>query len=52
MIKAKGNGQSECYQCKQWGWTDFLYKIEQDNYEHLYCYKCAKQLEELNNVNK
>ncbi len=57
MINAIDNGQSECYQCKQQGkysltWTSFLYRIEQDNYKHLYCYECAKQLEELNNVNK
>jgi hypothetical protein len=50
MIKAKGNGQSECYNCKKQGkyslnWTSFLYRIENDNYEHLYCYKCAKELE-------
>lgn len=46
MIKAKGNGLSECYQCKKVGkysltWTSFLYKIEKDNYKHLYCYECA-----------
>lgn len=52
MIRAKGNGQSECYQCKKEGkwslsWTSFLYCIENDNYEHLYCYECAKKLEEI-----
>lgn len=51
MIQAKGNGQSECYQCKKEGkwslnWTSFLYRIENDNYEHLYCHECAKKLEE------
>lgn len=49
MISAYGNGQSECYLCKKEGrlsltWTSFLYRIEND-YEHLYCYKCAKRLE-------
>lgn len=48
MIKANGNGLSECYLCKLKGlysltWTSFLYKIENDN--HLYCYKCARELE-------
>ena len=50
MIKAEGHGQSECYNCKQNGkfsltWTSFLYRIEKDNHEHLYCYECAKELE-------
>lgn len=50
MIKAEGHGQSECYECKKQGkwsltWTSFLYRIEKDNYEHLYCYECAKKLE-------
>lgn len=50
MIQAKGYGQSECYKCKQEGkyslnWTSFLYRIETDNFEHLYCYECAKELE-------
>lgn len=50
MIKANGNGQSECYKCKKEGkwsltWTSFLYRIENDNYEHLYCHECAKELE-------
>lgn len=53
MISAKGNGQSECYECKKRGkwslnWTSFLYRTEKDNYEHLYCYECAKKLEEEN----
>ncbi len=48
MIRAKGHGQSECYLCKQNGkysltWTSFLYKINNDN--HLYCFECAKNLE-------
>lgn len=50
MIQAKGNGQSECCKCKEEGkwslnWTSFLYRIKNDNYEHLYCYECAKKLE-------
>lgn len=50
MIQAKGYGQSECFSCKQKGiyslnWTSFLYKIKKDNFTHLYCYECAKQLE-------
>lgn len=50
MIKAKGNGQSECFECKRKGkwsltWTDFLYKIKNDNFQHLYCYEHAKELE-------
>lgn len=50
MVEAKGNGQSECYMCKQEGkwsltWTSFLYKIK-DNDKYLYCYKHAKELEE------
>lgn len=50
MIKAKGNGQSECCKCKEKGkwslnWTSFLYRIENDNYKNLYCYECAKELE-------
>ena len=49
MINAKGHGLSECYKCKNEGrysltWTSFLYQIENDN--HLYCYECAKKLEE------
>lgn len=52
MIKAEGNGQSECYLCKKNGkwslnWTSFLYKTEKDNYKHLYCYECCKKLEEV-----
>lgn len=51
MIKAAGNGQSECYECKKNGkwsltWTSFLYRIEQDNFAHLYCYECAKLKED------
>lgn len=50
MIKAIGNGQSECFECRKNGryslnWTCFLYRTEVDNYEHLYCYKCCKELE-------
>ena len=50
MIRAIGYGQSECYRCKILGkysltWTSFLYCIKNDNYEHLYCYECAKELE-------
>ena len=50
MIKAEGNGQSECYECKKQGkwsltWTCFLYKIKNDNYEHFYCLEHAKELE-------
>ena len=50
MIRAEGNGQSECYECKKNGkwsltWTSFLYQIEKDNFEHLYCIDCAKKLE-------
>lgn len=26
-------------------WTSFLYRIEVDNFEHLYCFECAKELE-------
>ena len=57
MIKANGYGQSECYKCKQEGkysltWTSFLYRIENDNFEHLYCYDCAKELEGDGNGNK
>lgn len=51
MVKAKGNGQGECYLCKQegkysWTWMCFLYETEADNFEHCYCYEHAKQLEE------
>lgn len=50
MIKANGNGQSECFECKNKGkwsltWTSFLYRIEVDNFEHLYCFECAKEKE-------
>lgn len=50
MIKAQGNGLSECYNCKKQNkyrltWTSFLYRIENDNFEHLYCDECAKLLE-------
>ena len=50
MIKANGNGQSECFECKNKGkwsltWTSFLYRIELDNFEHLYCFECAKEKE-------
>lgn len=50
MIRAVGNGQSECYLCKKAGkwsltWTSFLYRTEKDNYQELYCYECAKKLE-------
>ena len=49
MIKAKGNGQSECFKCKSEGrysltWTSFLYHIDNDK-EHLYCFKCASEME-------
>ena len=54
MEKAKGEGQSECYECKKKGkwslsWTSFLFKIEND--EHLYCYECAKGKEKKNEGN-
>lgn len=57
MIKAKGNGQSECFKCKQEGrysltWTSFLYRIQNDSFEHLYCYDCAKELERSYNYEK
>lgn len=57
MIQAKGNGQSECFQCKKedkWSltWTSFLFKISNDNYTHLYCYHCAKKLEKREGVYK
>ena len=50
MIKAVGNGQSECYQCKKEGkysltWTSFLYRTEIDNFKHLYCYNHVKLME-------
>lgn len=50
MIRAVGNGQSECYQCKKEGkfsltWTSFLYRTEIDNFKHLYCYEHAKRIE-------
>ena len=50
IVKATGHGQSECYLCNQNGkyslnWTSFLYRVENDNFEHLYCYECAKKLE-------
>lgn len=50
MIKAKGEGQSECFNCKKNNkysltWTSFLYQSEIDNFEHLYCYECVKELE-------
>ena len=49
IIKAEGHGQSSCYKYKQEGrwslsWTSFLYKIKNDNYEHLYCWECANKL--------
>lgn len=49
IIQAKGNGFGECYLCKQKGkmglnWMTFLYYIKADNYEHLYCSKCAKDI--------
>ena len=49
MNRAKGNGQSECYRCKQNGkwslsWTSFLYKLDNDD-GHYYCYECAKEIE-------
>lgn len=55
MIQAKGNGLSECYICKKHGrysltWTSFLYKTIKDNYTHLYCYKCVKNLEKDNKI--
>ena len=48
MLRAKGNGQTECAECKRQGkwsltWTSFLYHIEND--ENYYCYECAKKLE-------
>ena len=51
IIRAEGNGQSSCYKCKQEGrwslnWTRFLYRIEKDNYNHLYCWKCANKINE------
>lgn len=51
MIKAKGNGQSECFQCKKENkysltWTSFLYKIEND--DNLYCYEHALEMERKN----
>ena len=50
MVKAKGNGLSECYLCKNENkysltWTSFLYRTEKDNFEHLYCYEHCKKLE-------
>lgn len=51
MIKAEGHGQSECYECKKQGkwslnWTSFMYKTDVDNFEHIYCYECCKNIEE------
>lgn len=53
MIEAKGEGQSECFKCKKYGrysltWTRFLYRIKNDNFQHLYCYSCVLE-EELSN---
>ena len=50
MVKAVGNGLSECFLCKKAGkysltWTSFLYKSYKDNYKVLYCYNCVKMLE-------
>ena len=50
MKKAEGNGQSQCYNCNKKGvynvnWCCFMYQIENDNYTHHYCEKCAKELE-------
>ena len=50
MIPAIGHGQSECCKCKEEGkysltWTSFLYRIKNDNYDGLYCYDHAKELE-------
>lgn len=50
MLKAEGNGLSECCECKRQGkwsltWTSFLYKIKNDDYKNLYCYEHAKELE-------
>ena len=51
MIKAEGNGLSECCECKKQGkysltWTSFLYKIKNNDYTKLYCYEHAKELED------
>lgn len=50
MIKANGNGLSECFECKKNGkyslqWTSFLFRTEVDNYTHLYCYECCSKIE-------
>ena len=49
MKKCEGHGQSSCFNCTKNGkwsltWTSFLYHI--DNDEHMYCYECAKELEQ------
>lgn len=51
MEKAKGHGQSTCCICDKQGkwsltWTSFLYRIKEDNYENLYCFEHAKEIEE------
>lgn len=49
MIRVIGYGQSECYRCKILFKYSLpctsLFRIKNDNYGHLYCYKCAKELE-------
>lgn len=49
MEKCSGDGQGTCKRCKDMGiwnrnWMSFLYKVEK--YEGIYCYDCAKYLEE------
>ena len=43
--KATGNGQSECTRCRNNGkwsltWTEFLYKIFNEEENGIYCYDC------------
>lgn len=55
MEKCSGEGQGTCKRCKDNGiwnsnWMSFLYKV--DGYEGIYCYECAKYLEEQKQVKK
>ena len=45
MIKCSDKGFSKCYNCNFLSLKSLLFRIKFDNYEHLYCYLCAINLE-------
>ena len=55
MQKCNGEGQGSCKRCNEKGiwnrnWMCFLYKVE--GHDGIYCYECAKEIEEEDKLKK